>query len=98
MSHWPRLTPKRTCWYEPRCADTWAISLTQTLLVTRGPIDAAVLADRLVVIEHGRVVQQGLPQVAAPSPCRLRSQARPVLGALAGRGCGHQVLMPTGGS
>jgi len=30
-----------------------------TLLVTHDPLDALVLADRLVVIEHGTVVQQG---------------------------------------
>jgi molybdate transport system ATP-binding protein len=29
------------------------------LLVTHDPIDAAVLADRLVILEHGRVVQRG---------------------------------------
>ena len=30
-----------------------------TLLVTHDPIDALVLADRLVIVEHGRVVQEG---------------------------------------
>ncbi|PSK67274.1 Molybdenum import ATP-binding protein ModC [Micromonospora sp. MH33] len=30
-----------------------------TLLVTHDPLDALVLADRLVIIEHGRVVQEG---------------------------------------
>jgi molybdate transport system ATP-binding protein len=30
-----------------------------TLLVTHDPIDALVLADRLVIIEHGRIVQEG---------------------------------------
>jgi molybdate transport system ATP-binding protein len=30
-----------------------------TLLVTHDPLDALVLADRLVIIEHGRVVQDG---------------------------------------
>ncbi len=29
------------------------------LLVTHDPVDAAALADRLVILEHGRVVQQG---------------------------------------
>jgi molybdate transport system ATP-binding protein len=30
-----------------------------TLLVTHDPLDALVLADRLVIIEHGRIVQDG---------------------------------------
>ena len=32
-----------------------------TVLVTHDPLDAMVLADRLVVLEHGRVVQAGRP-------------------------------------
>jgi molybdate transport system ATP-binding protein len=69
-----------------------------TLLVTHDPIDAAVLADRLVVIEHGRVVQQGLPQEVARRP-RTDYVARLVgLNLLAGRGQGHRVLLPSGGS
>lgn len=38
------------------------------IVVTHDPIDAAVLADRLVVIEHGRVVQQGTPAEVARQP------------------------------
>jgi molybdate transport system ATP-binding protein len=69
-----------------------------TLLVTHDPTDAAVLADRLVVIEHGRVVQQGLPQEVARRP-RTDYVARLVgLNLLAGRGQGHRVVLPTGGS
>jgi molybdate transport system ATP-binding protein len=69
-----------------------------TLLVTHDPIDAAVLADRLVVIEHGRVVQQGRPQEVARRP-RTDYVARLVgLNLLAGRGVGHRVVLPTGGS
>jgi molybdate transport system ATP-binding protein len=30
-----------------------------TLIVTHDPLDAIVLADRLVIVEHGRVVQEG---------------------------------------
>jgi len=30
-----------------------------TLLVTHDPLDALVLADRLVIVEHGRIVQEG---------------------------------------
>jgi molybdate transport system ATP-binding protein len=69
-----------------------------TLLVTHNPVDAAVLADRLVVIEQGRVVQQGLPREVARRP-RTDYVARLVgLNLLAGRGEGHRVLLSTGGS
>jgi molybdate transport system ATP-binding protein len=30
-----------------------------TLLVTHDPLDALILADRLIVVEHGRIVQEG---------------------------------------
>lgn len=39
-----------------------------TVLVTHDPLDAMVLADRLVVIEHGSVVQQGTPAEVARHP------------------------------
>ncbi|UBU17990.1 ABC transporter ATP-binding protein [Nonomuraea gerenzanensis] len=39
-----------------------------TVLVTHDPLDAMVLADRLVVIEHGAVVQQGAPAEVARHP------------------------------
>ncbi|MFC4034876.1 ABC transporter ATP-binding protein [Streptomyces polygonati] len=38
------------------------------VLVTHDPLDAMVLADRLVVIEHGRVVQEGSPAEIARRP------------------------------
>ncbi|MFF7196490.1 ABC transporter ATP-binding protein [Streptomyces sp. NPDC008079] len=38
------------------------------VLVTHDPLDAMVLADRLVVIEHGRVVQEGTPAEIARRP------------------------------
>ncbi|MEW2489914.1 ABC transporter ATP-binding protein [Streptomyces sp. NPDC048411] len=38
------------------------------VLVTHDPLDAMVLADRLVVIEHGRVVQEGTPSDIARHP------------------------------
>ncbi|GHE09413.1 ABC transporter ATP-binding protein [Streptomyces alanosinicus] len=38
------------------------------VLVTHDPLDAMVLADRLVVIEHGRVVQEGTPADIARHP------------------------------
>ncbi|MFI7443051.1 ABC transporter ATP-binding protein [Nonomuraea indica] len=39
-----------------------------TVLVTHDPLDAMVLADRLVVVEHGSVVQQGGPAEVARRP------------------------------
>ncbi|MDX3073368.1 ABC transporter ATP-binding protein [Streptomyces sp. NPDC088354] len=38
------------------------------VLVTHDPLDAMVLADRLVVIEHGRAVQEGTPAEVARRP------------------------------
>jgi molybdate transport system ATP-binding protein len=40
----------------------------RTLLVTHDPLDAMVLADRLVIIENGRVVQEGKPTEVAHRP------------------------------
>jgi molybdate transport system ATP-binding protein len=39
-----------------------------TLLVTHDPLDAMVLADRLVILEDGRVVQQGAPRDVVRQP------------------------------
>ncbi len=39
-----------------------------TVLVTHDPLDAMVLADRLLVLEGGRVVQQGAPTEIAQHP------------------------------
>lgn len=39
-----------------------------TILVTHDPLDAMVLADRLIVIEEGSVVQQGPPSEVARRP------------------------------
>lgn len=39
-----------------------------SLLVTHDPLEAMVLADRIVVLEGGRVVQEGTPSVVARRP------------------------------
>ncbi len=39
-----------------------------TLLVTHDPLDAMVLADRIVIVEEGRVVQEGAPAEVARRP------------------------------
>jgi molybdate transport system ATP-binding protein len=40
----------------------------RTLLVTHDPLDAMVLADRLVIVENGQVVQEGKPTDVAHQP------------------------------
>lgn len=68
-----------------------------TLVVTHDPVDAAVLADRLVVIEAGRVVQEGPPLAVARRP-RTDYVARLVgLNLLTGVAQGQQITLPTGG-
>jgi molybdate transport system ATP-binding protein len=68
------------------------------LVITHDPVDASVLGDRLVVIEHGRVVQQGPPSEVARRP-RTDYVARLVgLNLLAGRAAGRSVALPAGGS
>lgn len=62
-----------------------------TVLVTHDPLDAMVLADRLVVIEGGAVVQQGTPVEVARHP-RTDYVARLVgLNLYRGLASGHQV-------
>ena len=68
-----------------------------TLLVTHDPLDAMVLADRLVVIEHGRVVQTGRPAEVARAP-RTDYVARLVgLNLYRGTATGRHVQLAEGG-
>jgi molybdate transport system ATP-binding protein len=39
-----------------------------TLLVTHDPLEAMVMTDRLIVVEHGRIVQHGTPAAVARRP------------------------------
>ena len=67
-----------------------------TLVVTHDPLDAFVLADRLVILEHGRVVQEGDAAAVTARP-RTDYVARLVgLNLYRGRGGGHTVTLPTG--
>src|SRR5262249_12288087 len=62
-----------------------------TLLVTHDPLDALVLADRLVIVEQGRVVQEGDAAAITARP-RTDSVARLVgLNLYRGRSAGHTV-------
>lgn len=67
------------------------------VLVTHDPVDASVLADRLIVIEHGRVVQQGDPKQVASRP-QTDYVARLVgLNLLSGEAEDHAVRLDHGG-
>jgi molybdate transport system ATP-binding protein len=64
-----------------------------TLLVTHDPLDALVLADRLVIVEQGRVVQEGDAATITARP-RTDYVARLVgLNLYRGRGDGHTVTI-----
>jgi molybdate transport system ATP-binding protein len=64
-----------------------------SLLVTHDPLDAMALADRLIVIEEGRVVQEGAPAHIARRP-RTDYVARLVgLNLYRGRADGHAVAL-----
>ncbi|GHC19103.1 MULTISPECIES: ABC transporter ATP-binding protein [Streptomyces rochei group] len=66
------------------------------VLVTHDPLDAMVLADRLVVVEHGRVVQEGAPGDIARRP-RTDYIARLVgLNLYRGHADGHTVRLDAG--
>jgi molybdate transport system ATP-binding protein len=68
------------------------------VLVTHDPLDAMVLADRLIVIEHGQVVQDGSPSDIARHP-RTDYIAQLVgLNLYRGRAEGHTVHLGTGPS
>ncbi|MFD6034170.1 ABC transporter ATP-binding protein [Streptomyces griseoincarnatus] len=66
------------------------------VLVTHDPLDAMVLADRLVIVEHGRVVQEGAPADIARHP-RTEYIAQLVgLNLYRGRADGHTVRLDAG--
>ncbi|MBK3623729.1 ABC transporter ATP-binding protein [Streptomyces sp. MBT49] len=66
------------------------------VLVTHDPLDAMVLADRLVVVEHGGVVQEGVPSEIARRP-RTEYIAQLVgLNLYRGEAQGHTVRLDAG--
>jgi molybdate transport system ATP-binding protein len=68
-----------------------------TVLVTHDPVDALALADRVVVVEEGRVVQEGTPAEVSRRP-RTDYVARLVgLSLLPGTGEGTVVRLDGGG-
>ncbi|HEV7188055.1 MAG TPA: ABC transporter ATP-binding protein [Blastococcus sp.] len=69
-----------------------------TVLVTHDPVDAMALADRVVVVEDGRVVQEGTPAEVSRHP-RTDYVARLVgLSLLPGTGAGTAVRLDGGGT
>ncbi len=67
-----------------------------TLIVTHDPLDALVLADRLVIIESGRIVQEGDAATITAQP-RTDYVARLVgLNLYRGHGAGHLVTLASG--
>ena len=69
-----------------------------TLLVTHDPLDALALADRVVVIEHGRVTQQGSVADVASHPRTPYVAELFGLNLLQGVGRGTEVVLDAGGA
>ncbi len=68
------------------------------LLVTHDPLEAMVLSDELVVLEHGRVVQAGTPAEVSARP-RSRYVAELVgVNLYRGDGAGDRVVVASGAS
>ena len=67
-NRWPRSTCRRGPRCRASCASTWRRTTGPTLLVTHDPVEALVLADRIVVLEDGVVVQQGTPAEISSRP------------------------------
>ena len=67
------------------------------LLVTHDPLEALVLADRLIVLEGGRIVQEGTPARIARQPATDYVAKLVGLNLYAGRADGAQVKLTGGG-
>lgn len=68
------------------------------LLVTHDPLEALVLADRLLVLEDGRIVQEGTPAQVARRPATEYVARLVGLNLYAGRVNGAAVELTAGGS
>ena len=67
-----------------------------TLLVTHDPLDAMVLADRLVIVEQGRVVQEGDAATVTAHPRTEYVASLVGLNLYRGHGSGDRVDLPGG--
>jgi molybdate transport system ATP-binding protein len=68
------------------------------LLVTHDPLEALVLADRLLVLEEGRIVQEGAPAQVARQPATQYVAKLVGLNLYAGRADGPRVSLASGGA
>jgi molybdate transport system ATP-binding protein len=68
------------------------------LLVTHDPLEALVLADRLLVLEEGRIVQEGTPAQVARRPATEYVARLVGLNLYAGRADGPGVALSGGGA
>jgi molybdate transport system ATP-binding protein len=68
------------------------------LLVTHDPLEALVLADRLLVLENGRIVQEGTPAQVARQPATEYVAKLVGLNLYSGRADGPEVALTGGGS
>src|SRR5437016_10255768 len=68
------------------------------LLVTHDPLEALVLADRLVVLEDGRIVQEGTPALIARQPATDYVAKLVGLNLYPGQADGSQVKLTAGGA
>jgi molybdate transport system ATP-binding protein len=68
------------------------------LLVTHDPLEALVLADHLVVLEGGRIVQEGTPAQIARQPATEYVAKLVGLNLYAGRADGASVALSSGGN
>ena len=68
------------------------------LLVTHEPLEALVLADRLVVLENGRIVQEGTPEQIARQPGTDYVAKLVGLNLYAGHADGSEVKLTGGGA
>ena len=66
------------------------------LVVTHDPFEAAVLADRLAVLEAGRIVQVGRPEEVATRPRSVFAAQFSGLNLLRGTARGTEVILPGG--
>jgi len=69
-----------------------------SLLVTHDPLEALVLADQLIVLEAGRIVQQGTPERIARQPATDYVAKLVGLNLYTGNANGSQVALNAGGS
>jgi molybdate transport system ATP-binding protein len=67
-----------------------------TLLVTHDPLDALILADRLIVVEDGRIVQQGDATTITARPQTTYVARLVGLNLYHGRADGHSVVLDNG--